>query len=322
MPEFPVMNLPNALDIEVQGIDQLLRNVAYLYGYQRWLSGPAWGNYHHEWPEPDRIRYRMGDERNAVWMELRNVHVTDYGPIEWQDAIAVGGRHTDIVEEQEVKIPVDEGKWTKTVSLTFEAVRGLEDQTKQAFTSEAEARLGGISSPAGAKLNQKVELEFAQKFSKVNTERYTVTDTIELPTPLHITYRGERARIVEERRTRSRPRFDYGIALRFEFNEGSWSEMYFASKDQFLDFIRGNADDTVGVYRVGGLTTRGAFGAVVAVPSPPDEPQAAFFRDHPQPDATIPDTDHALEWVATYDNAAQGRLVVIDHNATADGASE
>lgn len=312
MADFPAMNIPTALDVEVQSIDQLMRNVVYLYNYPRWISGPAWGNYDHEWPEPDCIRYHISQ---ALWIELRNVHVADYGPIEWQEATAIGGRHTDIVEEQEVSIPVDQGKWTKTVELTFEAVRGLEDQTKQGFTTEAEAKLGGISSPAGARLNQKVELEFAQKFSKVNTSRYTVTDTIELPTPLHITYRGERARVVEERRTRSKPQFDYGIALRYEYNEGSWTEMYFASKAQFLDFVRGNADDTVGVYYVGGLSAYNLWeGRRIPVDGPAPEPQAGFFRDHPQPEASLAYTDHALEWTDTYDNAAQGRLVVIDHN--------
>ena len=320
MAEFPAMNLPNALDVEVQSIDQLMRNVAYLYNYQRWLSGPAWGNYYNEWPEPDRIRYRMGDERNAVWIELRNVHVASYGPIEWQEATTIGGRHTDIVEEQDVVIPNPEGTWEKEVSLTFAAVRGLEDQTKRGFVSEAMAKLGGISSPASASINQKVELEFNQTFSKTTTESYTVSDKISLPTPLNITYRGERARVVEERRTRSRPVFDYGIALRYEYNDGNWTEMYFASKDQFQDFIRGNAPDSVGVWYTGGGTTRRIFtNEVVNLPGR-EEIQADWFRAHPQSGATITPSGATLEWVDQYDNAAKGRLVVIDHLAQGEAA--
>ena len=313
MAEYPAMNLPNALDIEAQSIDQLMRNVVYLYGYERWISGPAWGGYHSEWPEPDRIRYRVGDERTALWIELRNVHVREYGDIQWQDADTLGGRHRDIVEEQDVIIPLDQGTWEKEVSLTFSSTRGLEDATKRGFTSEAMAKLGGISSPAQASINQKVELEFAQTFSKEQTESYTVRDKITLPTPLNITYRGERERVVEQRRTLSTPVWDYGIALRYEFNDGNWTEMYFASKQQFIDFIRGNAPDSVGVWYAGGGTTRRIFtNEVVPLPGR-EEPQAGFFRAHPQSGATLASSPTALEWAEPYDNASRGRLVVVDH---------
>ena len=310
MPEFPAMNLPNALDVEVQSIDQLMRNVTYLYNYPYWISGPAWGGYHSEWPEPDRIRYHISQ---AVWIELRNVHVKEYGPIQWQDADTLGGRHRDIVEEQDVVIPIDQGTWEKEVSLTFSSTRGLEDATKRGFTSEAMAKLGGINAPASASINQKVELEFAQTFSKEQTESYTVRDKISLPTPLNITYRGERERVVEQRRSLSTPVWDYGIALRYEYNEGSWTEMYFASKQQFVDFIRGNAPDSVGVYEVGGLSAYNIWEGKRIPVDGRSEPQAAWFRAHPQPEASLAYSPTALEWAEPYDNASRGRLVVVDH---------
>lgn len=311
MAEYPAMNIPNALDIEVQSIDQWMRNVAYLYGYDKWISGPAYGGYHSEWPEPDRIRYHISQ---AVWIELRNVHVKSYGPIEWQEAEALGGMHRDIVEEQDVKIPNEQGTWEKEVILNFGAVRGLEDATKRGFISEIGARLGGISTPAGASASQKIEVEFAQKFSQQQTEGYTVRDKITLPTPLDITYRGERSRVVEQRRTRSTPVWDYGIALRYEYNNGGFTEMYFASKGQFEDFINGNAPDTVGVWFTNGSSYHDFWNNLQPIPGQV-EPQAPFFREHPQSGARITATQNSLEWAEPYDNASRGKLVVVNHLA-------
>lgn len=309
---FPALNVPVALMSEVQGLDQLMRNAVYLGAdINWWRSDPAPGHYEYQWPEPNTIRYHVG---GAYWIVLHNVHVARYGEIQWQDAVQVGGEHVDIINEKNITIPNEEGTYTSTFSATFTETRSLEDASKQGFISEAMAKLGGISSPVQASLNQKVEIEFRKSFGSTSTEQLVFSDEIVLPTPLDITIRGERRRITEQRRTRSQPEFEYGIAFRGEFNDGGWWEVGFKSRDEYFSFIRGEADDSVGVYRSGGGSVKSVWSdEQVPIPSPADRPQAHKFRAVPQQGATVGHASPSLEWLATYDNVHKSGIVVIDH---------
>lgn len=309
---FPAMNLPVALMGEVQLIDQLLRNAVYLgAAVNWWRSDPAPAAYEFQWPDPSTLRFHVG---GAYWIVLYNVHVAQYGPIEWADASTIGGQHTDIVNETAVKIPVDKGTYRDTFSATFSETKSLEDETKNGFISEAMAKLGGISSPVQASLNQKVELEFRKAFGQVSSESRTVSQEITLPTPLDITVRGVRSRVTEQRRTKSQPQFDYGIAFRAERNDGGWWEVGFASKAEYQSFIRGEASDSVGVRRHGGSTVKSIWSdQQVPVAAQAAEPQAAAFRNVPQPSAVVGHGAHSLEWLATYDNVHKTGIEVIDH---------
>ena len=305
------MNVPVALMGEVQGIDQLMRNAQYLKTINWWREDPAPSVYDHQWPQADTIRYHVG---GAWWIVLHNVHVSEYGAIEWQDAVQVGGEHVDIVNEKHVEIPVDEGTYRSTYSASFTETKSLQDATKNGFISEAMGKLGGISSPVQASLNQKVELEFSKSFGSTSSESLTFSDEIVLPTPLDITLRGERRRITEQRRTRSQPHFEYGIAFRGEFNNGGWWEVGFLSKDEFLSFIRGQADDSIGVRRQGGGSVKSVWSnEQIPVGDGPSTPQAPFFRAHPQSGASIGHSAQSLEWTATYDNVHKSGIKVIDH---------
>lgn len=318
MSDFPAMNIPVALMGEVSYIDQVIRNVEYWGGISWWRSDPAPSSYEYQWPDANTIRYHVG---GPFWIVLTNVHVTNYGPIEWQKAVAVGGEHRDIVNETNVKIPVAQGTYRDTFSATFSETKSLEDETKNGFTSEAMAKLGGISSPAQASLNQKVELEFRKLFGQVSSEARTVSQEITLPTPLDITVRGERSRVVEQRLTKSQPCFDYGIAFRRENNDGGGWDVGFGNKDEFIQFIRGQADDSIGLMTHRGAGTRDFFGNYVPVPGRPSEPQAAAFRAKPQTGAEIQHGSPSLEWTATYDNVQKTGIEVIDHTQAGAEAS-
>lgn len=316
MPDFPAMNIPVALMEEVKGIHQLIANAQWKGVIRWWMSQPLNGLIEYEWPEAETIRYFPFGKGNqsALRIVLRNVHIIEYGPIEWEEARQSGGEHKDFVNETNVRIPIDQGTYRDTFSATFSETKSLEDETKNGFISEAMAKLGGISSPVQASINQKVDLEFRKSFGTVTSEARTVSQEITLPTPLDITVRGIRERATEQRLTKSQPRFDYGIAFRGEYNDGGWWEVYFASKAEFVQFVRGQADDSVGVYRKGGGSVKDFFTPNrIPIPDGPSTPQAPKFRANPQPGASVPDLSPSLEWTASYDNVHRTGIEVIDH---------
>ena len=284
------INLPDALRGEAVRINQLLLNVGH------WLLGsgatptrpPA------DWPAPGAVVYDFGHAR----IELLDVHVRDFGQIDWSGEQVVRRRR-----ESEVVATVRllEGEsFTRNLSHTFAHATSLEESTARNFETEIEAHLGSYETPAGFSAKEKVGLEFGKKFGSEDRESDTISDTLTLSGPLARRYSAYRDSVVAQRTTRCQPLFDYRIRWTSsgQASGGTATEVVeWADKAEFLRFIRGLADDGVG--QVHTTLSDGN-------PYPASHPikLAPYFRDRAQPNGEIPDVAPRMEWTDDY----QGRL--------------
>ena len=276
------LQLPEALRGEAGRAWQLILNVnSPWYG-----AGNAEPNYPVEWPYYNNVQYHLG---GPVIMELFNIHIDDYGPINWSgETIIQKKRESEVVES----IRLREGEsLTRQISHTFSKVTTLEQSTIKNFETEIEAHLGSYESPAGLSIKEKVGFEFGEKFGTEQTETDSFSDTLNLVGPLHRKYIAYRDSVLAQRQTSCQPSFDYGIKIVARFPDTrEWKQSIFNSKEEFINFIRGEADDSVGVFQTG-FEGQGPKS---------NDPMAPFFRSHPQPNAQFENTVPHLTWTDHY----------------------
>lgn len=279
------INLPEALRGEAVRINQLLLNVGH------WLIGagatptqpPTY------WPSPKDVGYNFGHAN----IELLGVHVRDFGPIDWSEEHVIRTRReSEIV----ATIHLQEGEsFQRNISHTFAHATSLEESTATNLESEIEAHLGSYETPAGFSVKQKVGFEFGKKFGSETRESDTISDTLTLTGPLQRKYMAYRDSVVAQRTTRCQPLFDYRIrwVSSGQASGGTATEVVeWADKAEFLRFIRGLADDSVGQVH----TTLSGGGT----PNPPIK-LAPYFRDRAQPNGTIDDVAPRMEWTDNYE---------------------
>ena len=287
--------LPTALMNEAARIHQLLKNT----DNEWWGGGASPGVYEYQFPDDTTVRYHIG---GAVWLTLHGIHVTDLGPIQWQEEESVSSTDSERHEDHLELLAGDSAK--RTLSWTFSDIQTLEDSTKLNLQSEAQAKLGSLYSPVSGFIDQKVEKEYASKFSDAKTYSQTETYELDIVGPKSVNIVFERDKQKRQRHTQCAPIFDYAITFHWAYDDGGWFDVTWKSKQEFIDFIRGEAPDTVGVL----------FGA--DRPLPPsflslnigdtrvnhtESALAPWFRARPQPDAVIDNGGMSLTWTDMYD---------------------
>ena len=282
MSDGKAINMPEALKWDAGRIWQLILNAnSPWYG-----AGNARSDYPVEWPQANNVQYHVG---GPVILELFDIRVVDYGPIAWsRENVVRTERESDVV----ATVRLQEGETdVRRIEHTFSKAKSLEESTLLGFETEAEAHLGSYESPAGASLKEKVTNEYASKFGTSTTETDTFSDTLTLTGPLHRRYTAYRDSVIAQRDISCRPILDHGIKIVSRFPDTrQWKQVIFKDRDEFLRFIRGEADDSIGVFEIGfeggGPSERTAM--------------APFFRAHPQPGAAFDNTIPSLEWVGEY----------------------
>lgn len=278
--------LPDALQGEAGRIMQLLYNEGHwLFGY-----GPA-HRFESEWPAPNAVTYDTGQD--GAQLLLTNIRVVDFGHIEWSQEHEL---HRNREEHVLSTLELVEGQTVSDqFSWTFAKARSLQETSKLGFEQAVEAHVGSYESPAGASITAKFDQEFSRTFGSTETTTNTISRTITTTGPLRAEIVATRDSVVAQRTTRTQPKFDYQIQWAHGCCEGrGTTRVTWANKDEFLRFVRGAADDSVGIAHLalGGETRK----------------LAPYYRAHPQPNAVIDDSSPWINWTDTYDTSIRLNL--------------
>lgn len=209
------------------------------------------------------------------FVKLENIHGTEGTEVEFGDPIPFGEPHATHVTKDEVDIQT-KGNFERTYTHTFERIGSLLESTKKAYESNFGIRAGeastGPASYIGAHFNERLATEYTKQFTDTSQETDTITAKITQPTPAHFKVVASRETEEERWRVRGQIELDYKITLGFK-NYPRWVGDYtvtWTSKEQLLEFVRGEAPDSVGVWH-------GLDNIVLA----------DRYRQSPQPQATI-----------------------------------
>lgn len=295
------INLSQALEVEAQRIWQLVINSGiWFFGGPSIQNGEQFQKY---WPNPSTVEYRRdatGNSGNWLYLRFENIHVTDFGGIVWENESVIGRRdNSEIIIE--VDLPEGVG-FNQEISHTFTAVQTLLDSAKTGFETAAKARLGGVSTPAGAELAQTVTKEFTRQFGQNDSFNREVRQRFDIPGPRKFKIEAVREQQRIRRQARCRPVFDYNIKMGRYWAQGHYYEAGFVDKAEFLSWIRGQAPDSVG-YIVANFDSFGQWG---------DPNAAAFMRARPQSGAELSQADSLIIWPDEYDDVLRQTIEVVD----------
>ena len=278
------ISVPDALQGEAGRIMQLLYNTGHwLFG-----SGPA-RIFPYEWPSNNAVTYGLPD--GGAQLLLTDIKVVDFGPIVWSNERQIKRNREEhvlsvlkLIAGQTVS---DKFEWT------FSKTKSLQEVSKTGFEQAIEAHVGNLESPAGASITAKFEQEFSTAIGSSDTTSNTISRVIESIGPLHAEVVATRDSVAAERTTHCQPQFDYAIAWQRGW-QGGTSRVSWASKEEFLRFIRGSAADDIGILHTAlGNETRKL---------------APYFRAHAQANAEIPHTSPNMNWIDRYQSQVQLNL--------------
>ena len=282
------VNLPEALQSTAQRCWQLLANAGdpLIGGIGAVQSGERFTP---SWPSADRVEFRRAVNEYAAII-FTNIHETGYKSIQWLNEEVIG-RADEFQTIDRVEGFPEGAMYNQRHVYTFGAVESLLDTTKNAFETEAEARLGSISTPVGAKLAQTVTAEYTKQRGDTNNWQQTVERTFSFPIVEDFEIRAVRA--AEKRRVHviGVPMLDFGIEWGAFYPNGSYDRSGVASISEFLQLLAGDAPDTVGViYR---YRPDGQHGEVASV-------GAELFRSRPQTSAYVPRMSELISFTREY----------------------
>ena len=272
------INLPQALQNDAQRIWQLLTNVGELTIGQLGAIQPG-ESLLYEWPADDTVVFtRHFDDLRRARLTLSNIHETGYESINWSEEETVGRADEFTVIDRVENLPAN-AKYSQQHSFTFGAVETLLESSKDGFETAAKARLGSISTPAGAELAQTVTKEYLRQFGSDHNWQETLTRNFEIEGPASFEIRAVRAQERRRRHMVGVPILDYSIEWGRYWGNGSYDKIQVASKSEFLQLLAGNASDAVGVMytrRPGEVTWSGMEWPVTSTPT------AGYYRERPQ----------------------------------------
>ena len=265
------MNVPEALRGQAQGIWQRLINVPNPVIKGSGVNVPL----PYRWPDPQTIEYYMGDET----LTLMGVHEGDYGKVNWAQE-----RETSMQLLDEIEVP--EGvPFTKTYEKTSTEKTSLLEGTKTALEAGFKEVIGQEYG-TGITLTQRIEADYEKQFGKDQGETESDTFTIG---PISEPGKYRIYSYSFERLVSSRPIFDYRIRWAKDVTQedavaGSgneiewWTRAEWEDLDSFLDFIAGDAPDSVGVAHSGRIV----HGKYNSSTTNPDKPLAPYYRERRQ----------------------------------------
>ena len=295
-----LLHLPDALKGQARGIWQALENVQGTP-----LSGSGVPELEYDWPDRTTVVFYRGDDRSQS-LTLSGIHISDFGPVSWTEEEVSVSRLVD-------EIYVDEGatidrNYTKTKTET----QTLEETTIDGFDEEIKAVLGQEYG-TGLTFDTKIRREYAKKFGSSEEQDTSTTFSIHITTPGK--WRVESYNFT--RRVSARPEFDYHITWQSNSADSNgdsyWARVHFEGKQDFLDFVYGEASDSIGIYYSGKIARNVpdplGFSHHDVVTNNPPKPLAPIFRRSAQPHFMIGNPIHPLQWEADYGHGTEVKRI-------------
>lgn len=305
--EYPQINFVSAFDNARRGWEQRIRNVM---GNPLLPYSPVNPYVDASWPEPNRVRYHLG---GAVYIELRNIRPASFN-LDIGDPVTIQSS-TEIVNRTNVDDPVKHGKFEEDYTFTFGAVDSFSDKATVALEQGLAVKFGNEYDHIKAELESKFTEANEKERSQQKHWDNTIHWHLEHETPLNLTIWGQRDKSKTQSIIDINMPFEFEIAIRYEYADGSWAETSFPSRQILLDYLRGNASDAIGVTHVHHVTGE-TFGQHIE--SDTYEATASYFRAHPQPHVDMPNSDINTTITVINDNVIDQDVKVIDHSKNPD----
>lgn len=284
------INLPQALLSDAEAIWNYLGAVKTNVLQPNEFRRPI----HYNWPSANTVEFRQQDTQYDIpeICLLTNIHVTEWEDIRWEEEHQIGTRDVSSnVADLTLLFAA-----TRDFEFTFGETRSLKEASVEAFKTEVTLRLGSETTPVGAKIQQEIEKSFSKEFGSQATQSNTVRQGLTFSD--HGTYQVKAVRTIGEsqRVIRGKPIFDYSIKV-IRNQPDNWEVggyyIEFSSKQEFLEFIQGNAPDNVGVLHGRGFSN----------------PLSGLYRNSPDRGARLPEHYPEITRLVKYDSYVRDSVV-------------